>query len=99
MLSFETGNRFGGCFEFEVLQQLVTKNTVQAKLVYKDPADVKTLKSSATQLLLFERNSHSPRPGFLILFSNTFLRIVVLLAKSTPLERGVDPSIFHDSSR
>lgn len=42
------GNRFGGCFEFEVLQQLVTKNTVQAKLVYKDPEDVKTLKSSAT---------------------------------------------------
>ena len=35
-------------FEFEVLQQLVTKNTVQAKLVYKDPADVKNLKSSAT---------------------------------------------------
>lgn len=48
MLSFETGNRFGGCFEFEVLQQLVTKNTVQAKLVYKDPADGKNLKSSAT---------------------------------------------------
>ena len=48
MLSFETENRFGGCFEFEVLQQLVTKNTVQAKLVYKDPADGKNLKSSAT---------------------------------------------------